>query len=262
MGQYIVKYINDQQEVWAVKKGEKVFAFKKQPQILADLIQNKADNPTIRTIKQSQRIKEKYIPPNVIPKPLQKYSSLLKRKFVRKLILLPSTISGKRFSNKTEDYGVFKPSLISQLDQLSIYVRSIEQSRKWYEDLAGTMHSRTCEKEPHPYKEDYQIRCCYMNASAHDECLVLIKEYDQNGNITIPSGMSFFHFSLEVEGNELEDIFAFTKQANLKGYQQSYGPVRHNDKPPHGDGETGLRIIERISEIKISIVGTNTMIFL
>jgi len=74
----------------------------------------------------------------------------------------------------------------------------------------------------------------------------LIEEYDTNGNITTPSGMSFFHFALEVEGNELEDIFAFTKQANTKGYQHSYGPVRHNDVPPHGDGETGGNVYNNV----------------
>lgn len=180
-----------------------------------------------------------YIPPNVIPEILQRFAPILKNKWVRQLILLPSTLSGKRFSNKTEDYGVFKPSLISHLDQLSLYVRSIEKSRKWYEELAGMRHSRTCEKEPHPYKEDFQIKCCYMSAAEHEECLVLIEEYDALGAITIPSGMSFFHFALEVEGNGLQDVFAFAEQANAKGYRQNYGPVRHNDVPPHGDGETG-----------------------
>tara|TARA_B100000497_G_C7591430_1_gene355635 strand:+ start:344 stop:1009 length:666 start_codon:yes stop_codon:yes gene_type:complete len=182
---------------------------------------------------------ENYIPPNVIPKPLRKMAPLLKKRWLRKLILLPSTISGKRFSNKTEDYGVFKPSMISNLDQISLYVRDIEKSRKWYEDLAGMTHSRTCEKEPHPIKEGFQIKCCYMNAKDHEECVVFIEEYDLEGNVIIPSGMSFFHFALEVEGNSMEDVFAFAEQANSRGFEQNYGPVRHNDSIPHGDGETG-----------------------
>ncbi|MEM6347539.1 MAG: VOC family protein, partial [Bacteroidota bacterium] len=93
-----------------------------------------------------------YRPPNVLPSAKQRLGPLLRKKWVRKLILLPSTLSGKRFSNKTEDYGVFKPSLISHLDQLSIYVRDIAKSRQWYEELAGMTHSRTCEPEPHPFK--------------------------------------------------------------------------------------------------------------
>lgn len=180
-----------------------------------------------------------FTPPNVLPKPLRKVAPLFKKKWFRSMILLFPTISGKRFSNKTEDYGVFQPSLISHLDQLSLYVQDIKRSRKWYEDLAGMTHSRTEEKEPHPFKEDYQIRCCYMNAPDHEECLVLIEEYNPEGNVSVSSGMSFFHFALEIDGNRLEDTFEFAKQAKANGFESSYGPVQHNDVPPHGDGETG-----------------------
>ncbi len=43
MGQYIVKYQQDNKEIWGVKKGEKVFSLKKQPGSLADLIQKKEE---------------------------------------------------------------------------------------------------------------------------------------------------------------------------------------------------------------------------
>lgn len=43
MGQYIVKYQQGQQEIWAVKKGGEVFALKMQPKSLADLIQQKEE---------------------------------------------------------------------------------------------------------------------------------------------------------------------------------------------------------------------------
>ncbi|MEM6347209.1 MAG: VOC family protein, partial [Bacteroidota bacterium] len=127
----------------------------------------------------------------------------------------------------------------SHLDQLSIYVRDIAKSRQWYEELAGMTHSRTCEPEPHPFKLGYTIRCCYMSCADHPECLVLVEEYNEQGEISIPSGMSFFHFALEVEGNQLEDVLAFESQARQKGYIPNYGTVRHNDDPPLGDGETG-----------------------
>jgi catechol 2,3-dioxygenase-like lactoylglutathione lyase family enzyme len=180
-----------------------------------------------------------YVPPNVLTSAQRQAGGLLKQKWVRELILLPSTLSGKRFSNKTEDYGVFKPSLISQLDQLSIYVRSIEKSRFWYEDVAGMTHSRTAEPEPHPYKTGYTIRCCYMSCVDHPESLVLVEERDAQDNVSVPSGMSFFHFALEVTGNQAADILAFTERVKQKGYKPHYGPVRHNDVPPMGDGETG-----------------------
>lgn len=180
-----------------------------------------------------------FVPPNVLPPFKQKFGFLLKYKWFRELVLLWPTLTKKRFSNKTEDYGVFKPSLVSHIGQLSIYVQDIERSRKWYEQVAGLQHSRTCEKEAHPFRTGWTIRCCYMSAKAHDECLVLVEQYDQDGKITIPSGMSFFHFALEVEGNQLEDVVAFARQQRENGFHVNYGPVRHNSDPPLGDGETG-----------------------
>jgi catechol 2,3-dioxygenase-like lactoylglutathione lyase family enzyme len=180
-----------------------------------------------------------YVPPNVLPQLLQKFAPLLKRKWFRDLVLLPPTISRRRFSNKTEDYGVFKPSQIDHIGQVSIYVQDIDRSRRWYEELGGLRYRRTCESEPHPSKPGWTIRCCYMSAAKHDECLVLIEERDPYGKVTVPSGMSFFHTAFELSGNRLEDVFAFADQAKKEGFARNYGPVRHNSEPPFGDGETG-----------------------
>ncbi|MCA0234557.1 MAG: VOC family protein [Bacteroidetes bacterium] len=180
-----------------------------------------------------------YIPPNVLPRTLQLISPVLKNKWVRNLILLPSTLSGKRFSNKTADYGVFQPSRVSHLDQLSIYVKDIATSRKWYEAIAGMTHSRTCEAEAHPYRAGFTIKCCYMNAKAHDECLVLVELRNEQGEIITPSAMSFHHFALEIDGNQFQDVVNFATAARKKGFVSSYGVVTHNDIPPNGDGETG-----------------------
>jgi catechol 2,3-dioxygenase-like lactoylglutathione lyase family enzyme len=180
-----------------------------------------------------------FVPPNVLPPPLQRFAGLLKRKWFRELVLAPPTISRRRFSNKTEDYGVFQPSLVQSIGQLSIYVRDIARSRAWYEALAGLTHSRTCEEEPHPFKPGWRIRCCYMSAAEHEECLVLVEERDPDGKLTIPSGMSFFHMAFELRGNRLEDVMAFADQAKRAGFSRNYGPVRHNGEPPLGDGETG-----------------------
>lgn len=183
--------------------------------------------------------KSAVIPPNVIPPFKQKFGFLLKHKWFRELVLLWPTLTKRRFSNKTEDYGVFKPSLVSHIGQMSIYVTDIERSRAWYERVAGLSHSRTCAPEPHPLREGWTVRCAYMSASNHEECLVLIEQYDPSGKITASTGMSFFHFALEVEGNRLEDVLAFAKQQRAKGFSINYGPARHNSEPPLGDGETG-----------------------
>src|SRR5271154_447939 len=105
-----------------------------------------------------------YVPPNVLPPLLQKFAGLLKRKWFREMVLVGPTLTRKRFSNKTEDYGVFKQSLISHIGQVSIYVQDIARSRRWFEDIGGLRHSRTCEAEKHPFKAGWRIRCCYMSA--------------------------------------------------------------------------------------------------
>ena len=127
----------------------------------------------------------------------------------------------------------------ARIAQVSIYVQDIGRSRRWYEKLAGLRHSRTCEEEVHPFKEGWRIRCCYMSAAEHEECLVLVEERDPDGKVTVPSGMSFFHTAFELQSNRLEDTLAFASQAKQAGFIPNYGPVRHNGEPPLGDGETG-----------------------
>ena len=60
-----------------------------------------------------------YVPPSVLPPLAQKFAPLLKRKWFRELVLAPPTITGRRFSNKTEDYGVFMPSRVERIAQVS-----------------------------------------------------------------------------------------------------------------------------------------------
>ncbi|MDO5633050.1 MAG: VOC family protein [Paracoccus sp. (in: a-proteobacteria)] len=178
-------------------------------------------------------------PPNVLPRIAQRLSPLMKQKWVRELILLWPTLTGKRFSNKAEDYGVFQPSRVERLGQLSIYVKSIARSRAWYERTAGLTHSRTCAPEPHPLKPGWTLRACYMDAQDHAECLVLLEETDPAGTISTPTAMSFFHTAFELAGNDTEHVLTFAKQRKAAGQNLNYGPARHNNEPGLGDGETG-----------------------
>jgi catechol 2,3-dioxygenase-like lactoylglutathione lyase family enzyme len=170
-------------------------------------------------------------------------AQMMKKKWFRQLVLLIPTITGKRSSNKTEDYGVFQPSKLSHLDQLSMYVTDIQRSRKWYETVAGMTHSRTCDPEPHPTNLNRTIKCCYMSAKSHDECLVLIEQYDTEGVLIKPTCHGFFHTAFELEGSEFIALdFDAQVRPILEAHNYShvnYGVVRHNAMPPHGDGETG-----------------------
>ena len=162
-----------------------------------------------------------YVPPNVLPPLLQKFAALLKRKWFRELVLAPPTITRRRFSNKTEDYGVFQPSLVQSIGQVSIYVQDIARSRSWYE-IAGRSAAQPNLRggAASVHKPGWRIRCCYMSAAEHEECLVLVEERDPDGKLTIPSGMSFFHMAFELQGNRLEDTLAFADQAKQAGFSR------------------------------------------
>ncbi len=180
-----------------------------------------------------------FVPPNVLPEALQKFAPMLKRKWFRELVLLPPTVTRRRVSNKTEDYGVFQPADVERIGQVAIYVQDIARSKAFYERLAGLAESRTCDPEPHPLKPGWTLRCCYLSARGHEECLVLVEERDPDGKVSVPTGMSFFHTAFELSGNRLEDVFSFAEQAAAEKFKRNYGPVRHNSEPPLGDGETG-----------------------
>lgn len=97
----------------------------------------------------------------------------------------------------TIDSGAFGASSIAWIGQLSILTADTAWSRAWYEDEVGLRHVRTHRREPHPFKTGWEIRCCYMSARHHDECLVLIEEYDPSGMKTVPAGMCCFQFAVE-----------------------------------------------------------------
>lgn len=166
---------------------------------------------------------------------------LLNKAWFRNLVLLPVKLSGKRQSNKTENYGDFRHSnsRIEKLEQVSLFVTDIEASRTWFKEVAGLNHERTCAPEPHPTQTGHTLTCCYMSASDHTECLVLIEHRDAKGEIQAPSNKGVFHTAFEVEGNGREDVYDFHKQSQLLDIEHFYGPVRHNDSPIDGDGESG-----------------------
>jgi catechol 2,3-dioxygenase-like lactoylglutathione lyase family enzyme len=179
-------------------------------------------------------------PKHAMPESANKGSWLIKKKWFRELILLPVTLSGKRRYNKTEDYGVFRDNtcIISHLEQCSYYVTDIQESRAWFEQM-GFTHARTCAPEPHPDHKGHTLTCCYMNAQQHEECLVLMEHRDINGKIIAPTIKDAMHVAYELSGNRLQDTFNYEQEMNAKGVTQYYGPAKHNNSKPHGDGESG-----------------------
>lgn len=161
-------------------------------------------------------------------------SPILKNKMIRELILLPQTISGSRQSNKTEDYGVFKPSLVSHIETIAIYVTDLDISVPWYTEKLGFTLAGITEPTEHPEFKGQTIRCAYLNALRQKNTLVLIERTEINGKKIKPSTNSFFHIAFEVEDSRTS--FEYAQRLREKGIYISYGPVKHNKD---GDGESG-----------------------
>jgi catechol 2,3-dioxygenase-like lactoylglutathione lyase family enzyme len=169
--------------------------------------------------------------------PLQsKISPLLKIKLVRELILLPPTLSERRTSNKTEDYGVFKPSRLSHLERVMIYVSDLQRSREWYERLLGATYSGESGPLPHPTMPGQTIRTVTLSLPEQQGSIVLIQRVEANGKVVPVSNNSHFHFALEMPHGRTS--FEMAARLREMGARIVYGPVKHNSEPG-GDGESG-----------------------
>ncbi|MFD4706792.1 VOC family protein [Gottfriedia sp. NPDC058432] len=169
---------------------------------------------------------------------LQTYiSPLLKIKCIRELILLPSTLSGKRQLNKTEEYPVTKTSLISQIERVAIYVSDLENSMDWYiEKLGFTLENITDRFEVEVLPNQI-IRCALLNTKNQRNALVLVERRDTSGKKILPSTNGYFHIAFEIE--EQRSSFEFAQRLKEKNVFISYGPVKHSHE---GDGEIGGNI--------------------
>ncbi|MEO1435651.1 MAG: VOC family protein [Bacteroidota bacterium] len=192
--------------------------------------------------KNSSHINHKKIkrPKHCMPESLSAVGGLMQKQWLRSLILLPSTLSGKRTYNKTEDYGVFRDSkcLVSNTEQVALYVSDLEASITWFEAM-GFHHARTEVSEPHPFIEGHTLRCAYLSLSEHPECTVIMEHRDAKGDLVLPTLQDHFHVAYELEGNTLADTLTYFKQNKQLGIQHHYGPAKHNNSKPYGDGESG-----------------------
>lgn len=165
-----------------------------------------------------------------------KIAPLLKLKPVRELILLGPTLSGRRTSNKTEDYGVFEPSRLSHLERIMIYVTDLERSREWYERVIGAAYAGEAGPFPHPTMSDQTMRTLTLDLPDQPGGIVLIQRREVNGKVVPVSNNSHFHFALELP--EGRTSFEMAARYKALGQRIVYGPVKHNSEPG-GDGESG-----------------------
>lgn len=161
---------------------------------------------------------------------------LLKLKAVRELILLGPTLSGRRTSNKTEDYGVFKPSRLAHLERVMIYVTDLRRSREWYERVLGATCTGESGPLPHPTMPGQTIHTLTLSLPAQQGSIVLIQRVEANGSVVPVSNNSHFHFALQLPQGRTS--FEMAARLREHGARIVYGPVKHNSEPG-GDGESG-----------------------
>ena len=190
----------------------------------------------------SKHVNQKSIPrpKHAMPEALSSAVPFIKMKWLRELVLLVPTLTGKRSYNKTEDYGVFRDSkcIISNLEQMTYIVSDLEASKDWLQAM-GFFHTRTCEPEAHPFRPGHTLRCAYFSLKDHEECVIIMEHRNEKGQIMEPTIQDVFHSAFELEGNRMEDTFTFWEQNKLLGIKNYYGPAKHNNSKPHGDGESG-----------------------
>lgn len=169
--------------------------------------------------------------------PLQSWlSPLLKLKIFRELVLFAPTLGGQRTSNKTEDYGVFKPSRLSHIERVMIYVTDLQRSREWYERVVGATFAGEAGPLPHPFLTGQTLRTLTLALPEQSGALVLIQRREVNGKIVPVSTNSHFHFAFEFPKGRTS--FEFAAHLRQHGERIVYGPVKHNSEPG-GDGESG-----------------------
>lgn len=163
-------------------------------------------------------------------------SALLKLRAFRALVLLPATLSGKRTSNKTEDYGVFRPSRLARLERVMVYVTDLQRSRDWYERVVGATFAAELGPLPHPFLPGQTMQTITLDLPHQAGALVLIQRREVNGKVVPVSSNSHFHFAFELPAGRT----AFEMAARFGQADQRivYGPVKHNSGPG-GDGESG-----------------------
>lgn len=192
--------------------------------------------------RSSKEVNRKSIvrPKHVMPEALAKTVPFIKMKWLREMVLLIPTLNGKRAYNKTEDYGVFQDSkcILSNMEQMTLIVSDLKATKKWLEAM-GFFHTRTCEPEAHPFLKGHTLKCAYFSVKNHEESLVIMEHRDGKNQLISPTIQDVFHSAFELEGNRLEDTFSYWEQNKKLGIKNYYGPAKHNNSKPHGDGESG-----------------------
>lgn len=125
---------------------------------------------------------------------------------------------------------------MKRLGHVAIYVKSIEASRRFYEDVVGLKHSETRGGADHDGLKALGATLCFMSCGTLNHDFVLVEQVDGEGNSVKIGGYSLMHLAFELEGDRSIDDFA--GHLAEKGVEIVMGPQVH-DPVPIGDGTWG-----------------------
>ncbi len=168
---------------------------------------------------------------------IQRWTSpILRKPFIRDLILLPEILTGKRASNKPADYRIFQQARVESIERVVIDVADLNRSIQWYArvpqfTLAG-MRSNVSD----PVEIGARLDLAYFNVGDQCESFVLVQRTAADGSIRAPSLKGFFHVAFQMADGAT--AFSFAERMRVIGIPIAYGPVAHHGGPG-GDGESG-----------------------
>lgn len=174
------------------------------------------------------------------PKPsrtMYRVTRMLRYKWFRELLMATSSApKGAKYSDSVpSDRADGRKAIVGGVKNASLYVTDIDRSREFFEKAAGLKHLKTGEAVPHPYKPGCKVQVCALGFGATPD-LMLARQTDEMGKVIPVADNGLHHIAIWIESST--NINDFAKELVRKGFQLSYGPVKHYPGPG-GDGGWG-----------------------
>jgi catechol 2,3-dioxygenase-like lactoylglutathione lyase family enzyme len=123
---------------------------------------------------------------------------------------------------------------MKRVSHAALFVSSIDTSRPYYETVLGLQAAEQMEI-PSPLHGG-RIKGLFMSCGEQHHDLLLIEQYDGEGNLTPPSDMGLHHLAFELPDDQSLD--SFVEKLTENDITPTYGPIRHYEGPG-GDGGAG-----------------------
>ncbi|MEM1250249.1 MAG: VOC family protein [Acidobacteriota bacterium] len=153
-------------------------------------------------------------------------AKLIKLRWFRKRLVSRADIPADvrtRYARPTEKNEGQK-AFVRGTKNACLYVTDLDRSQEFFEKTVGLKHLATGELVDHPYKEGRKVRVRALGFGQTPD-LLLAQQFDSDGKVVPVQRHGLHHVAFWIESST--HINDFTKELKRKGYQPSYGPVKH-----------------------------------